>query len=209
MQLTPQTAIYITHPQVIVDSQVQVTEWQLSPLGAERVDWLAKRVADLSSTCPVAMVCSAERKAIETATPLADALGVDLEQRPHTHENDRSSTGFIPPDAFERQADAFFASPTRSVRGWETAQAAQARILREVLAVEADHERRALIICGHGAVGTLLYCALAGLEIDRRWDQPPGGGNWFAYDRLSRRPLSHWAPIETLFVDQNQSREKQ
>ncbi|AHD10858.1 histidine phosphatase family protein [Phaeobacter gallaeciensis] len=209
MQLTPQTAIYVTHPQVIVDTQVQVTEWQLSVLGAERVDQLAKRVAALSSTCPVAVVCSGERKAIETAKPLANALGVDLEQRHHTHENDRSSTGFLPPDAFERQADAFFANPARSVRGWETAQNAQARILREMVAAEADHEGCALIICGHGAVGTLLYCALAGQKIDRRWDQPPGGGNWFAYDRRSHSPLSHWAPIETLFVDQNQSREKQ
>lgn len=48
-------------------------------------------------------------------------------QQPWVHgvqprENDRSSTGFLPPEEFEVVADAFFAQPGVSVRGWETAQ---------------------------------------------------------------------------------------
>jgi broad specificity phosphatase PhoE len=48
-----------------------------------------------------------------------------------------------------------------------------------------------IAIVGHGGTGTLLYCHLAALPIDRRYDQPATyGGNWFAFDRASRKLLS-------------------
>ncbi len=197
----PGTVLYISHPQVTVDATVAVPDWGLSDVGALRVAELAQRFARLQMAGKAAVISSAERKAVETAAPLAAALGAAVDQRRGLHENDRTSTGYLPVAAFEEQADAFFASPLQSVRGWERAVDAQDRILREICALEADYPDSALIICGHGAVGTLLFCALAGVEIDRRWDQPAGGGNWFAFDRYSRKPFDHWAPIETLFAD--------
>jgi hypothetical protein len=47
-------------------------------------------------------------------------------------ENDRSATGFLPPEEFERVADEFFGSPEKSARGWERAGDAQVRIVRAV-----------------------------------------------------------------------------
>jgi len=47
-------------------------------------------------------------------------------------ENDRSATGYLEPQEFETTANAFFAYPERSIRGWETAQAAQTRIVEAV-----------------------------------------------------------------------------
>jgi broad specificity phosphatase PhoE len=47
-------------------------------------------------------------------------------------------------------------------------------------------------IVSHGAVGTLLYCHLAGEAIARRWDQPPnGGGNYYRFT-LSPRAAHFW-----------------
>jgi hypothetical protein len=48
------------------------------------------------------------------------------------HENDRSATGFLPPDEFETVANRLFAEPLVSIRGWERAIDAQLRIVREV-----------------------------------------------------------------------------
>jgi broad specificity phosphatase PhoE len=45
-------------------------------------------------------------------------------------ENDRSSTGYLAKSEFEAAADRFFAAPDSSFRGWETAHAAQTRIVR-------------------------------------------------------------------------------
>lgn len=204
--LSPDMVIYLTHPQVLIDPDVPVPNWQLSVEGRQRVDAFADHIAAADLGGAVAVVASAERKAVETAAPLAAALGTRVDVRPGTHENDRSSTGFLAPPLFEAQADAFFANPDRSMRGWEAASDAQARILREVMAAEADHDGHALIICGHGAVGTLLYCALAGLPISRQWDQLAGGGCWFAYSRKARRPLARWAVMERLFAGEGIAR---
>jgi broad specificity phosphatase PhoE len=55
-----------------------------------------------------------------------------------------------------------------------------------------------LAIVGHGGTGTLLYCHLAGLPINRCYDQPAtNDGNWFAFDRATRKLLCDgWQSIE-------------
>jgi broad specificity phosphatase PhoE len=75
--------------------------------------------------------------------------------------------GILPPEEFERVADQFFASPEVSVRGWERAIDAQSRIVQAVEGIaELDKTEGAVAIVSHGAVGTLLYCHLAGRPID-------------------------------------------
>ena len=44
---------------------------------------------------------------METAAILAEAAGIYFEIAENLHENDRSTTGFLPPDAFEAAADQF------------------------------------------------------------------------------------------------------
>ncbi len=135
---------------------------------------------------------SSERKARDAAQLLADGLGL------HGYivvdglgENDRSATGYLAQQEFEATVDAFFAQPQTSVRGWEPAAAAQARIVHAVEQVisQASDDGDVAII-GHGGTGTLLYCHLAGVPISRRHEQPAtNGGNWFAFDRVSRKLL--------------------
>ncbi|NKX73881.1 histidine phosphatase family protein [Rhodobacteraceae bacterium R_SAG3] len=186
--------LYLTHPEVGIDPAVAVPDWGLSAHGAARVADLAKRGAWNGWH----VVTSAERKALETAWPLAAAAGSAVEVRPDMHENDRSATGFLPGAEFETMADAFFADPEASVRGWERAVDAQARIMRAVQAVLAAQRGRDVIFCGHGAVGTLLYCALAGEAISRRWDQT-GGGHYFSFDSEHMTPKAHWQALEALW----------
>ena len=114
-------------------------------------------------------------------------------------ENDRSATGFLPPAEFERVADQFFGSPDKSIRGWERAVDAQSRIVRAVEEIGAkDKTTGAIAIVAHGAVGTLLYCHLAGEPIARRWDQPPnGGGNFYPFTLAPRAVHSWWRAIDT------------
>jgi broad specificity phosphatase PhoE len=179
----------------VIDPAVPVTDWSLTPAGTARVTALTGRLP----RDDIHVVSSAERKALETAWPMAARLGTAVEVRPAMHENDRSATGFLPVPEFEETANAFFANPEQSIRGWEAAADAQARILREVAEVLATQPSRSLIFAGHGGVGTLLLCALAGRPIGREWDQK-GSGHWFAFDPGSRRALTDWAPLESLFA---------
>ena len=194
---------YLSHPQVAIDPNVPVERWGLNELGSQRVAALASS-GGLRATRVV--ISSGETKAIETAAPLAAALGVEHRVREAMHENDRSATGFLPPAEFEGVADQFFAAPEASVRGWERASDAQARIVRETLAALAEAPAGDVLLVGHGAVGTLLMCHLAGWPIDRSRDQPGGGGgNFFAFERDGLRLLHGWAPMETIRADEAQA----
>lgn len=184
---------YLTHPQVQIDPAVTVPDWGLSALGQERVRALVE-AGWLAGTGTI--VSSGERKAIETARPIATALGLEIEIRPAMHENDRSATGFLPPAEFEVVADQFFASPNVSVRGWERAADAQARIVREVEAVLARAASGDVLFVGHGAVGTLLYCHFARCPISRQHDQPGGGGHYYTVAADDRRVLHAWRRME-------------
>lgn len=187
--------VFISHPNVVISKDVPVTQWPLSPPGRARMTAGLSQpwIADLS-----AVYCSAEQKAMDGAEILAHHLGLNYSAIHELGENDRSSTGYLPPDEFERVADQFFAKPAESVRGWETAQAAQQRIVEAVHALaRADTSTGLIAIVSHGAVGTLLHCHLTGQPISRRWDQPPnGGGNFYMFELNPARALGGWQAID-------------
>ena len=183
---------YITHPEVVVDPSIPVTEWGLSRRAWDRWEAMLTRpwVDSIGR-----VVSSTERKALQAAAVLAAHLGLTVETRAATGEIDRSATGFVAPDEHERLADECFAHPDRSAAGWERALDAQSRIaaaLDDLFSVEATSD---VAVVGHGGVGTLWWCHLAGEPVDRRWDQP-GQGHYITVDRASRQPLQHWRPIE-------------
>lgn len=180
-----------------------VPQWSLSELGVARLEAMRERDWVKSITF---FISSGETKALETAKILMKERPIPLLVHEDAHENDRSATGFVPPDMFEDLANQFFAKPDTSVLGWEKARDAQARILTVADAVLTDatldehhHEygkKGNLAFTGHGGVGTLLLCALQGVPIARTHDQPTGGGNVFAFDMTTRKVLHGWKPIE-------------
>jgi broad specificity phosphatase PhoE len=188
---------FITHPNVEIRRDVAVPRWPLSALGRERMQaglaqpWV--RTVD-------AVFASTEQKAIDGAKILAEHLGLPVQSLEELGENDRSATGFLEPEEFERVADAFFAQPHDAVRGWERAIDAQARILRAVEQVaQVAGAHRHIAIVAHGAVGALLWCQLAGMPISRRWDQPPGGGgHYFEFTLQPRRAMHAWLRFDDL-----------
>jgi broad specificity phosphatase PhoE len=191
------TVFFITHPDVVIDPAVPVPEWPLNERGRARIHAM--------TDCPWVrgvhrIFASSERKARDAAQILADGLRLDgYTTIANLGENDRSATGFLAKDEFEATVDAFFAHPLQSIRGWEPAADAQARIVGAV--EHAISQTRApvdIAIVGHGGTGTLLYCHFAGVAIDRRYDQPAtNGGNWFAFERASRKLLrAGWQSID-------------
>jgi broad specificity phosphatase PhoE len=186
--------LYITHPQIVIDPALPVPRWHLSAEGRERTrraaasDWAAKLRR---------IVTSDETKAVETADILAEAAGIAPEIMHDMGENDRSATGFLVPEEFEKAANWFFAHPEESFHGWERAIDAQARIVAAVERVLLEHDpAQPIAFVGHGGVGTLLKCHLTRQPIARSHDQPGGGGNLFAFRLSDRKLLSGWVPME-------------
>jgi broad specificity phosphatase PhoE len=147
---------------------------------------------------------SNERKAKEGAGILAEGLRLHgYSVVDGLQENDRSATGYLPPEEFEHTVCAFFARPEVSVRGWEPAVHAQARIVGAVKKViSLAPKSRDIAIVGHGGTGTLLYCYFGGLAIARRHDQPAtNGGNWFAFGARDLKLRHHgWRSIDDATV---------
>lgn len=191
-------ALYVTHPQVSMDANVPVPLWGLSEAGRDRALAFAAR----NIVPKGAMIFSSrETKAIQLADILAQAAGARTVSEHEMGENDRSATGFLPPELFELTADRFFAEPRVSVDGWEKAIDAQARIVSAVgLALASVPAGTAPVFCGHGAVGTLLKCHLADRPIDRREDQSRhahrGGGNCFVFDLEAGQLHCDWTAME-------------
>ncbi|MET0325174.1 MAG: histidine phosphatase family protein [Ilumatobacteraceae bacterium] len=175
-----------------VDPDVDVPRWGLDAIGRARAERMVTRrwVRDIRR-----IISSDETKAVQTADVLAAELGIAVERRAATGEIDRSAAGFLPPAEFEAVADACFASPAASARGWERAVDAQRRIAEALADLLADDGPGDIAVVGHGGVGTLWYCHLARIPIERRWDQP-GQGHVFTVDRATGRPLHHWRPID-------------
>ena len=188
------TAWFITHPDVAIDPAIPVPLWPLAPLGRARMQaalaqpWM-RRVAGIYA--------SRERKAVDAAEILANGLGLPFTTLDALGENDRSATGYLPRAEFEATADRFFAHPDCSIRGWETARAAQSRIAAafEVVLAAAPTIGDVAIVA-HGAVGALLLCALEGIPISRAQDQLAGNGGFYYAVAIETRLLRHgWLPI--------------
>lgn len=169
--------IFLTHAEVEIDPAVAVTDWGLSDQGRARH---AQFAASGTVAAVGSVYASAERKSQEGAASVCARLDLPLQIVGALGENDRSATGYLPGAEFEATADRFFAHPDESIRGWERARAAQARIVAAVRTIaDLDRGQGDILIVAHGGVGALLRCHLMGIEITRDQDQPAGGGCWF------------------------------
>lgn len=186
---------YLSHPQVRIDPAVPVPRWSLSDHGRARMRALSG-AAWLADTTRI--VSSSETKAREAADILGAALGVLPETDPQLDEIDRGATGYVPHDRHEALADAFFAHPDISAEGWERATDVAARGLAALQHHVAAQRSGDLLLVGHGGVGTLIWCGLAGLTPDRCHDQPAGGGAVWAARLPDLVPDHGWRRAEEL-----------
>lgn len=167
--------LFLSHPQVKIEPLVPVPDWGLSDPGQARAREFAARCA--AGLGGWDLVCSPERKAVQTATILATGWGSVVQVLPDLAEVDRRSTGYVPQARHDALALALFVHPDQTAAGWETARAAQARVCRAFDALPKDRDT---VIIGHGGTGTLLWLALTGRPITPGFDQPHQGCGWFA-----------------------------
>ncbi|MEL6954624.1 MAG: histidine phosphatase family protein [Pseudomonadota bacterium] len=186
--------VFLTHAEVEIDPAVAVPNWGLREIGRARHHTFA---SDPALDGVAAIYSSTERKAIEGATPVAERRNLPLTQMESLGENDRSATGFLPPEEFWPVVAEFFAYPEASTRGWETARGAQERIVAGVQTAVAESKTDGdILIVAHGGVGALLRCHLNQQKITQDAGQPhPGGGCWFRFGRDMDGPPTDWSVI--------------
>jgi broad specificity phosphatase PhoE len=185
---------FLTHPEVDIDPEAPVVEWGLTERGRERARLAGPLFADVS-----AVFTSPEVKAEQTAALVGSVVGRSVTTVPGLAEVDRAATGYLPEPAFWANYQEFIARPSVSASGWETAVAAQSRIVATVASLiataAADAEGGDVLLVSHGGVGALLLCHLTGTPIQRLVDQP-GQGSCFRFDAERLRLVRGWQSIE-------------
>jgi len=191
--------LFITHPEVVIDPEQPITEWPLNAVGRARMERFAGLLADRNVS---SVYASTERKAMDGAAIVAEGLGLSYETHEDLGENDRSSTGFIAPPEFWEVVREFFGRPHESIRGWERAVDAQARIVSAIGRILREDETAGdIVVVSHGAVGCLLTAHLQKVEIGRE-SRPShaGGGCFIVIDRDSFALTQDWRTIEDGFA---------
>jgi broad specificity phosphatase PhoE len=191
----PRTLRYLTHTQIDRDPDVPIPTWRLSSVGRSRLT--AMSWCEVLKNTQV-IYASAQTRALETAGAVASSLLAPVYVRAEMREADRGSAGYVADASFGDIMRQFFDDPTTSVSGWESAAAAQQRIVSATEAALSQHQHGDLLLVGHGTVGALLYCHFAGLAISGEHRQSDQGGNVFAVDIDANSLVHAWQPLETL-----------
>ena len=187
------TVYYISHPDVIIDPHISIPQWDLSPLGRQKLEKLLTQpwLETIRS-----IYCSDEHKARSAAGRIAQQLGLGTQIVPELGEIDRSATGYLERAELEPVVEAFYAHPAQSIRGWERAIDAQQRTILAVSRIVSQTlPESPIAIVGHGGVGTLLLNYLKNVAISRA-DAPPGQGYYYAFIWETRLLLHPWKAID-------------
>lgn len=186
--------LFLTHADVQTDPEVPIPKWGLSETGKARHTAFNKIATPLNIE---EIYTSNEQKAIDGAVIMAEHLNIPFTVITALHENDRSSTGYLPPIEFEATADEFFASPATSVRGWEKARDAQQRIVTAISGIiNSGNTSATIAVVAHGGVGALLMSHVTKQPISRSLDQPATkGGNYFLFHTHNNQLIHGWKTI--------------
>lgn len=175
--------LYLSHPEVNIDPQVPALEWEISDQGRRLLRAATKRGWPGRGW---RIIASPETKAQQTAQYLSNAFGLPLHTHPEMGEVEQSTTGDPP--------QGRFASPDTRPAGWDAAQVRITKAFQEVMAEVSGN----LLFVGHGAVGSLLWCALTKTPITPAADRTRAGSFWAGTFGASGFTPSHpWQALET------------
>ena len=153
-------------PRVLED--VPAREWKLSDEGRARASALAEK---LMGYRPEVVVSSIEPKARETASILANYLGLDYQAVDDLHEHDRSNSPHYSNHEFQKLVREFFERPSVLVFGSETAEQALQRFRHAVNSVLDLYKDKTILIVAHGTVISLYVSWLTGCDGHKLWKE--------------------------------------
>ena len=146
-------------PEILED--VPAHDWHLSEEGRERALGL---VGKLIQYQPEIVVSSVDPKARETASILAENLGLEFREVEDLHEHDRSGEPYHSKDKFQNLVYEFFDKPNELIFGSETANEAFARFRQAVDIVLNAYNDKTIVLVAHGTVISLYVAWLTGCD---------------------------------------------
>ena len=188
---------YLIHPQSLDNLSLSQSACALDDDARARAEALA-RSGLLDGTAYI--FSSSHAMAGQTASIIGDSLSIPPNVDAEMDESENLVTGALPQaglvDRFKR---LFSANQPPVVAQGEYAMDAQDRIAAAYLSamerVLTSGMRGDVLMVGHGRVGALLFCYLAGQGIGAEFTPPPAG-YYFTYDWGARKMLHGWQAME-------------
>lgn len=151
----------VRHAEVILRGDVHPSEWRLSPQGQADARDLARSPVWSS----VELVASSpEEKTKETATPIAEAAGVELHVEHDLREVERGLSGLVSAEEYAALVAAHFATPDSSVGDWERGADARERVVTCIERLASETEAPICVV-SHGMVLSHYLAHLRDLDI--------------------------------------------
>jgi len=160
-------------------------EWVLSEEGRERARKLAALLLPYQTEI---ILSSVEPKAWETASILAEVLGLTVQAVNGLQEHDRSTSPYYAKSEFEKLVQEYFEKPDLLVFGKETARQSLARFRETVETAVEAHRDKIMMIVSHGTVISLFVAWLTGRDGLALW-QSLGLPSFVVLDMHSRKLL--------------------
>jgi broad specificity phosphatase PhoE len=162
--------ILVRHGHTEVSADTPSADWPLSAHGLARSRELGRRLGPVAAAT---IYSSTERKAVETARAIGEALQLPVATAEGLHEHDRRGTPLLEPRELETAMRRFFAAPSDCVFGRESAAAAASRFTRALDALTSTAAADDLVVVTHGTVMTLFLTGAGGIDPYSFWRALP------------------------------------
>ncbi len=143
-------------------------QWDLSTKGIEQ----AYGVAGTGVFDDIDIIVSSlENKALQTAQPIADRVGLELSVNVGLNEQNRKNSGFLEGNLFNETLQCAFNDRDESFRRWETANESLERFKQAIAEIDEMHEGKKILVVSHGTVLSLYFADQLGHldELYERW----------------------------------------
>jgi len=147
------TYVLFRHALTTIDKTQPADKWVISEKGIKQV---CKTIASGKFDDIDIIVCSTEKKAIQTAFYLSERIGKDIKLNPNFRELDRGDKFVKNKENYETLVWRTFNNPTESSFGWEKAKEALTRFQRGIKRLENSYSNKKIFLVSHGIILTLF-----------------------------------------------------
>ena len=151
------TFYFLRHGETKKDSNIPISKWLLSDKGEQQSRKVAQE--DVFKNIDI-IFSSTEKKAYQTAKPIADKLRKEIIQLEEIGELNRDKGGFMEPQEYEESVKYCFENLDKSMNNWETAVHALDRFSRKIEELNKQYENKKILIVGHGFTINLYFARL-------------------------------------------------
>ncbi len=156
------------HAETAIDEKIPAHEWLLTEEGFRQ----ARNLASMGIFDSIdSIISSPEPKALQTARPFADRLGIDIDSYPELRELDRSKGRFLSNVEYLQSVECIL-NRHDAIPGWEFREHAMARFQAGLKKITNKGGFKEALVISHGLVLSMHFASLLGVEkVFPRWQR--------------------------------------